>query len=225
METESVSTETLILELLLLAVLIGINGFFVMVEFSIVASRRSKIDQISASNDRAARIVHRWVDDPPSRDRLIAASQLGITVASLALGIVGENAFQSILGSLFSGFDGLSPAAEKFVQALPLALSLIIVSGLHVIFGEQIPKVAALRAPERLALVTALPMNGFRWITSPFNRLLDCDREWGAPLGRIGTEGRPFVAVFRRGIKQIVVESAQGGVLRDGEQRNPACGF
>lgn len=219
METEAVSAETLIFEMVLLVILIAINGFFVAVEFSVVASRRSRVDQLSKDNSRSAAIVLKWVGDNQSKDRLIAASQLGITVASLALGMVGENAFESVLSTLFSSFEGLSPVMENVVRVLPVLLSLIIVSGLHVIFGEQVPKVAALRAPEQLALVMALPMEWFRWITGPFNRLLDAVAN--AVLGLFGLEhgGGHSMLYSVEELKQIVTESEQGGVIR-GEERD-----
>jgi CBS domain containing-hemolysin-like protein len=219
MDTEPVPAGTLILELVLLVILIGINGFFVAVEFSVVASRRSRIEQLGKDGSRAAAIVHKWVGDNQSKDRLIAASQLGITVASLALGMVGENAFESILSTWFSGFEGLSPVMENVVRALPVTLSLIIVSGLHVIFGEQVPKVASLRAPERLALIIALPMEWFRRITSPFNMLLDAMAN--AVLRMFGMEhsGGHSMLYSVEELKQIVTESEQGGVI-GGEERD-----
>jgi CBS domain containing-hemolysin-like protein len=211
-------TQTLILKLLLLVVLIGLNGFFVAVEFSVVTSRRSKIDQISSANARSSAIVHRWVDDNQSKDRLIAASQLGITVASLALGVVGESTFDVIFSSLFESFQGFPTALENVFRVLPFALSLVIVSGLHVVFGEQIPKVASLRAPERFALTMALPMEGFRWLTSPFNHLLDAIANGVLRLFGLDHEGGHSSLYSVEELKQIVVESEQGGVIR-GEER------
>lgn len=218
METEPVSTEKLILELILLVILIALNGFFVAIEFSVVASRRSKINQLDKQHTRAAGIVSAWVSDTHSKDRLIAAAQLGITVASLALGMVGENAFQSLFSTLFSSFKGLSPTAENTIRVLPVALSLVIVSGLHVVFGEQIPKVAALRAPEQLALTMALPMNWFRQITSPFNHLLDAIANRVLRLFGLEHDGGHSMLYSVEELKLIVTESEESGVLR-GEER------
>jgi putative hemolysin len=218
METEAVPTERLILELFLLILLIAINGFFVLVEFSVVASRRSKIGQPDEKETRTVALVRQWVGDVQSKDRLIAAAQLGITVASLALGMVGENAFHSILSALFKGFKGFSPAVENIIRALPVILSLVIVSGLHVIFGEQIPKVAALRAPERLALAIAWPMEWFRRLTGPFNRLLDTIANTVLRLVGLEHTGGHSTLYSVEEIKQIVSESEQGGVLRGKER-------
>ena len=71
-----------------IAVLIALNGFFVAVEFAAVTSRRVRLTMIAEADSRPVRIVEKWLDDPSARDRLIAASQLGITIVSLMLGAV-----------------------------------------------------------------------------------------------------------------------------------------
>lgn len=81
--------------------LIALNAFFVGVEFSVVASRRTRLDLMTGSDDRAGQLVRKWLEDDAARDRLIAASQLGITVVSLALGAAGENAFEAWLDPYF----------------------------------------------------------------------------------------------------------------------------
>jgi len=218
MEHDSVSTGTLILELILLVILIGINGFFVAIEFAVVTSRRSRIDQIAYPHSRSAAVVHSWIDDDHSKDRLIAASQLGITIASLALGVVGENAFQSLFYKLFSGFEGLSPTLENVIRVLPFALSLIIVSGLHVIFGEQIPKVAALRKPETHARTIALPMEWFRTVTGPFNRLLDAVANGVLRILGLEHTGGHSMLYSVEELKQIVTESEESGLIKVAER-------
>ncbi|MBN1679311.1 MAG: HlyC/CorC family transporter [Anaerolineae bacterium] len=217
METKVVSTETLILELALLVILIGINGFFVAVEFAVVASRRSRIEQLAPAGSRAGALVRNWVYDIHHKDRLIAAAQLGITVASLALGMVGESAFQSLLGTLFASFEGFSPAVENVIRALPVLLSLIIVSGLHVVFGEQIPKVAALRNPEGLAMRMALPMEWFRRVTGPFNSVLDAIAGGVLRLFGLEHDGGHSMLYSVEELKQIVRESEESGVLQNNE--------
>src|SRR5512136_1001002 len=88
--------------ILLIFILIAINAFFVSVEFAAVASRRSRIEVMADEGNKPAKIVATWLENPATRDRLIAASQLGITIVSLALGAVGENTFQEILAPLFA---------------------------------------------------------------------------------------------------------------------------
>lgn len=218
MDHKTVSTETLILELVLLVCLIGINGFFVAVEFAVVASRRSRLESLRAKPDRAMRIASQWVSDAASKDRLIAASQLGITVASMALGIVGESAFQSIFGTFFEGFNGFSVPVQNIIRAMPLLLSLVIVSGLHVIFGEQIPKVAALRGPERLLMAMVMPMEWFRRVTGPFNRMLDTVANLVLRTFGLAHAGGHSMLYSVEELRQIVAESEEGGVLRNTER-------
>jgi len=159
----------------LIAVLITLNGFFVGVEFAAVASRRARLDMLDEANSRAMQIVHTWLDQPAARDRLIAASQLGITVVSLALGAAGENAFEAWLEPYFQVLA--LPAALQFLEtilpAIPLVLSLTLVTSLHVVLGEQVPKVAVLRAPERFALFAAPIMRVFSTVFKWFIDVLD----------------------------------------------------
>ncbi len=207
----------IVAQLLFLVVLIGLNAFFVMVEFAAVAARRSRIDQMAAAGSRGARIMGHWLSEPARRDRLIAASQLGVTVVSLALGDQGERTFSLILSPIFE--KAIVPNVLKgILQALPLTLSLIIVSSFHVVFGEQVPKVAALRAPERAAALLSVPMRAFEWLTTPFVWALD--RAASTVVRLIGLEpgGAHSVLYSVEEIKQIMRESEEGGVLGEQER-------
>jgi CBS domain containing-hemolysin-like protein len=162
-------------QILLIFLLIALNGFFVGVEFAVVAGRKTRLDLIAGADSRSARLVRHWLEDESARDRLIAASQLGITLVSLALGAVGENAFEAWLDPYFH--DLSLPAWLAFlrglVPALPLIISLTVVTALHVVLGEQVPKVAVLRSPERFALATAPIMQAFSLVFRWFILLLD----------------------------------------------------
>ena len=156
----------------LIFTLIGLNAFFTATEFAVVASRRARLDVLVEGDDAAARTVRRWLEQPTARDRLIAATQLGITLVSLALGAVGENTFQAWLEPFFQA--GALPPALQFLDSilpiLPLVLSLLVITSLHVVLGEQVPKVAVLRSPERFALLAApimrIFLGVFRWFVS-----------------------------------------------------------
>ena len=165
----------ILINFLLIFLLIALNGFFVAVEFSAVTSRRSRLDLLDAAGSRPGQIVRSWLESPAARDRLIAASQLGITVVSLALGALGENTFQALLEPYFQGIQYPQWAVflQEIVAALPLVLSLIVVTTLHVVLGEQVPKVAVLRSPERFALWAAPFMQGFSRAFRGFVHLLD----------------------------------------------------
>src|ERR1035437_10289280 len=137
--------------ILFIFLLIALNAFFTAVEFAAVSSRRARLDVLVGEDSPGANVVRSWLVNPSARERLIAATQLGITLVSLALGAVGENAFQTWLEPVFNNVQ--LPPLLQFLQSilpvLPLALSLIVITSFHVVLGEQVPKVAVLRSPER----------------------------------------------------------------------------
>lgn len=204
----------------LIFVLIAINGFFVAVEFAAVASRRSKLELMDGGSSGAIEIVHGWLDNPPARDRLIAAAQLGITIVSLALGAVGENTFEAMLEPYLS--EMTLPASIGFLSPaitfLPLVLSLIIVTSLHVVLGEQVPKVVSLHAPERIAIFGARPMQIFTFVFRGFVNLLD----WVTRMILRGFGLRPVgghsVMYTLEELKLIVTESEEVGVIEGAER-------
>ncbi|HEY9088906.1 MAG TPA: hemolysin family protein [Anaerolineaceae bacterium] len=159
----------------LIVVLIGLNAFFVGVEFAVVSSRRSRLDIQADASSRGAGLVRTWLEQPASRDRLIAASQLGITIVSLALGAVGENTFEAALEPYFHEISLPANLAflQRIIPGLPLAISLIIVTSFHVVLGEQVPKVAVLRSPERFAVASAPVMEIFGKVFRGFINVLD----------------------------------------------------
>lgn len=161
--------------IILILFLIGLNGFFVSVEFAAVASRRTRLDVMVETDNAAARLVRSWLENSASRDRLIAATQLGITLVSLALGAVGENTFAEILEPYFHNahFPPALMFFDAILPAIPLIVSLTVVTALHVVLGEQVPKVAVLRSPERFALAAAPFMQVFNRLFKGFIDLLD----------------------------------------------------
>ncbi len=164
-----------IANVLLIIILVILNGFFVAVEFAVVASRRSRLDLLASADSPSLAIVRGWLDNTGSRDRVIAATQLGITLVSLALGAVGENTFEALLEPLFEHIEPPASLAflETILPALPLVISLTVVTSLHVVLGEQVPKVAVLRGPERFALTVAPIIRVFSAIFKWFIDLLD----------------------------------------------------
>ncbi len=150
-------------QILLIIAFLALNAFFVGVQFAVIASRRSRLDVIAGPEHHGAALVRKWLEDGASHDRLIAASQLGITLVSLALGAVSEDAFGALLRPVLENPN--LPVDLAFLggifPALPLLVSLTVVTSLHVVLGEQAPKVAVLRGPERFALLTAPVMHLF----------------------------------------------------------------
>lgn len=142
----------ILINLVIIAACIGLNAFFVAVEYAIVASRRSRLETISDGESKSLQLVRSWLDQPNARDRLIAANQVAITLINLAVGALSENTFTLIFAPLFSKIQ-LSPPfefLESAISALPIILGLVIATGLQVVFGELVPKVAVLRARKSL---------------------------------------------------------------------------
>src|SRR5437762_2011931 len=132
--------------LLGLLALVFANGFFVAAEFSIVTVRKTRIDQMIAEGHRGARAVRRAVSTP---DRYIAATQLGITMASLGLGWIGE---PTVAASIQPAFRFLPiPVAEATAHSIAVAIAFAIVTALHITLGELAPKTIALERPEAAA--------------------------------------------------------------------------
>jgi putative hemolysin len=206
--------------ILFVLLLVAFNAFFVSVEFAVVTARRSRIELLAETGNSAARIVKTWLENPAARARLIAASQLGITIVNLALGVAGEKTFQVLLQPLFQDLN-LPPSYQvlaRLIAGLPLVLSLVIVTTLTVVMGEQVPKVATLHNPEKMALLAAQPMRLFSTVFKWFISILD----WATRqvLSWVGIEmvGEHTLMYTVEEIKHILSESEEGGVIEPPER-------
>jgi len=137
------------------------NGFFVAAEFALVKMRPSRIEQLAKEGGRKARLVARMTK---RINDYLSASQLGITVASLMLGWLGEPAFAKLLLPLFHDRWGWHPATVHTVAA---SISLAIITFLHTVIGELAPKALAIRLTEPVALWSAVPFRVFYLVTTP----------------------------------------------------------
>jgi CBS domain containing-hemolysin-like protein len=139
-----------ILLLVLLLLLIAINGFFVAAEFAVVRSRRARLEQM---RDDGVRGSGRALEQLDRVDEFVATSQVGITLASLGIGFLGEPALAELLEPLFTGF-----ASHAVALAISIALAFIIVTFLHVILGEQSPKMVAIGRAENTLIRVSGPL-------------------------------------------------------------------
>lgn len=139
--------------------LVFANAFFVSAEFAIVAARKSRLEEMARDGDGKARLALRGVQ---SLDRVISATQLGITLASLGLGWIGEPTVARILEGLFTGLPATLAHVATHTVAVAIAFSLITV--LHIILGELVPKAIALLHAEVVASWLAAPLIGFAWV-------------------------------------------------------------
>ena len=161
--TDEITGGAIATRLGIVLLLVGLNAFFIASEFALVAVRRSRIDEMAANGDRAARSVQGALEH---LDRYIAGTQLGITIASLALGWVGEPA-PAVLIDRFLGMFGLPPAPEGAHTAAAIGVSFFIITFLHIVLGELAPKTLALVSPEKVSKLIVTPLKLFSRLMSP----------------------------------------------------------
>jgi len=205
---EALTLPTVLLRLLVVFLLILTNGYFTAMEFALVAVRRTRIAQLSAEGNRSAQLVSRLLDNP---DRFIAASQLGVTMASLALGWVGESTMAAIIEPPLRALVGRWSAAVANTVGTVLAFALI--TYLHIVLGEQVPKGVALRYAERTSLTAAPLMDIFFRVFRPFIVLLDSSAH--IVLGWLGA-GLPAghrMAMTVEELRMVIEESQREGLL------------
>src|SRR3954471_1039249 len=147
-----------VLLLALLLLLVAINGFFVAAEFALVRSRRGKVEQLAGEGESGAEAVVEQLD---KIDESLSACQVGITMASIGIGFLGEPSLAKLLEP---AFGGLSHGAAV---GLSVAIAFIFVTALHISIGEQVPKMLAIAHAERTARRVARPLNWFRIATAP----------------------------------------------------------
>ncbi|NMY52059.1 hemolysin family protein [Pseudomonas sp. WS 5011] len=162
--------------------LVLLNGFFVAAEFAIVKLRATKVDSLAEKNGwrgHILRTVHNQLD------AYLSACQLGITLASLGLGWVGEPAFAHLLEPLLAGIGIESP---KLIHGIAFFTAFFIISYLHIVVGELAPKSWAIRKPELLSLWTAAPLYMFYWAMYPAIFLLNASAN---AILRVAGQGEP----------------------------------
>ena len=149
--------------------LVLLNGFFVAAEFALVGARKSKLQEMADAGDRLSRLAIKAIDN---LDRYISATQLGITIASLALGWVGEPVVAALIDRVLGSF-GVTPSGDATHTAAGIAVGFAVITFLHVVYGELAPKTVALVMPERLSGLVALPLMFFAKVMTPFILLLN----------------------------------------------------
>ena len=161
---EGVSFGSVALRLSAVLVLVLLNAFFVAAEFALVGARRSRLEAMANEGDRLARVAREAIND---LDRYISGTQLGITLASLALGWIGEPALAGLVdrGLHLIGVDA-PPAADH--TAAGVITAFLIITFLHIVLGELAPKSLALVAPEKVSRWVARPLMLFSRVAAPF---------------------------------------------------------
>ena len=198
---------------LLVLVLVAANGFFVAAEFSLVAVRRSRVAQLVAAGRRNANALQRAIDN---LDAYLAATQLGITISSLALGWIGEPALAHLIEPLLAGLPGW--LATTGSHAIAVALAFTIITALHIVLGELAPKSLALQRSESTALRIVRPLGVFLFLLRP--AILALNGLGNLVLRLFGLrQGTVEESLHSpEELKLLVSASQEGGLLQEAQQ-------
>lgn len=201
---------TIALKLLAVLLLVAANGFFVAAEFALVGVRSSRIETLAASGNSAAK---RLMSLLQNLNAYLSASQLGITLASLALGWIGEPAIARLLE------DPLSGLSDTLRHGIAFAIAFSIITSLHIVLGEQAPKLMGLAMAERVALTVALPMQLFYRVFSLPIRALDWASAHTVKLFGIQATSEHASIYTEEELRKLVDMSRESGHLRAEERR------
>jgi len=196
------------LSLLAVVVLVLANAFFVAAEFALVGARRTRLDEMARSGDGKARLARRAVQ---SLARYISATQLGITLASLGLGWIGEPA---LAGLIRGGFAWLpAPLSTIATHGVASAIAFVIITMLHITLGELVPKAVALVRPEDVSRWVIVPLIGFAWVMQWPIALLNGTASRLLRLMGISPPGEHERFHSPEEIRMLVEQSTEGGTM------------
>jgi CBS domain containing-hemolysin-like protein len=204
-----------LISFIIIAILILINGLFVAAEFAIIGVRPTRVGQLAARGNRAARWVQSVVEDRRRMDRYIATAQLGITLASLGLGMYAEPAIAHLIEDPLHDWFGLE---GTIVHTISFVLALSLITYLHVVIGEMVPKSLALQNSEGAVLTLATPMRVVGKLFSIPVTLLNRIGLWTLKLLRIQPPGAGSRLYSLEEVELLVSESYAEGLLEDREQ-------
>lgn len=208
---------TLVVPGLVIIVLVLLNGLFVAAEFAIIGVRPTQVEQLANQGRAVAKDVLAILDSPAEQNKYIATAQLGITIASLGLGMYGETQLSHFVEPYAALWLGLAPDAA-IIYTLGYVSSVSLLTYLHVVIGEMIPKSLALNTPLKMVLLIDRPM-----------RL--AETLFAVPVAVLNNIGNLLLRLFRippaegharlhspEELDLIVAESAEGGLLNEGEE-------
>ncbi|TMK78462.1 MAG: HlyC/CorC family transporter [Actinobacteria bacterium] len=193
---------TLLLELIAVAALLLLNAFFVAAEYGLVTARRTRITELRDQGNRRARAVLRITRNP---GRFIAAMQLGVTITSLGIGALGEPVFANI-------FDPIPATIVSF------GLAFLIITYLHVVVGELIPKGIALGHPETAALAVSTPVRAFFFVFKPLIWVLEHSSDGALRVLGLEPPGAERGVHSEAELKMLLSRSTQEGEIELQEQ-------
>ncbi len=193
---------TILFELVAVGVLILMNAFFVAAEYGLVTARRTRIVELQHQGDRRARDVLRITSDPP---RFIAAMQLGVTLTSLGIGALGEVALSRLFDKAIS-------------TVLAVIFAYLVLTFLHVVIGELVPKGIALGHSEGTALFVSAPVRFFFIVMRPFVWFLEAATEMVLKWLGLKPPGADDDVLSEAELRMLVSQSTRGGEIEQQEQ-------
>jgi CBS domain containing-hemolysin-like protein len=205
------SATAITIKLLAVLLLVAANGFFVAAEFALVGVRSSRIETLANQGSRSAKRLMQLLQN---LNAYLSACQLGITLASLALGWIGEPAIARLLEGPLSVFK-----SDNWRHGIAFGIAFSIITALHIVLGEQAPKLMGLALAERVALAVALPMQLFYRVASWPIRALDWASARTVHLVGIKTTGEHGSTYTEDELRRLVDISRESGHLRAEERR------
>ena len=199
-----------VINLIFVLFLVFCNAFFVVSEFAIVKIRRTKLEELAHAGSKRAKIA---LEINEHLNTYLSATQLGITLASLGLGWLGEPAVSRLLENLFSAFE----FNDVVLHSLSFGIAFTFITLLHVVLGELVPKSMAIQDTERYALIVAVPLYTFNKICTPIIWCFDHVSMWILSLMKVRRADENEDAHSEEEIKLIIDASQKGGVIDDTE--------
>ncbi|CAN7481029.1 hemolysin family protein [Rossellomorea sp. LjRoot5] len=200
----------ILINLLLIALLIGLTAFFVASEFAIVKVRGSRIDQLVSEGNQTAVAAKRVISH---LDEYLSACQLGITITSLGLGWLGEPTIETLLHPAFEKFD-LNPSISSIIS---FALAFSVITFLHVVIGELAPKTFAIQKAEKITLLFAKPLIWFYRIAYPFIWTLNSSARVFTGMFGLKPASEHEIAHSEEELRIILSDSYKSGEINSSE--------
>ncbi len=201
------------INLFVIVLLLFSNGFFVASEFAMVKVRKTRIEQLVKEGNGIAKIALEAIKD---LDKFIAAVQLGVTISSIGLGWVGEGTLARLVEPVFDFIPGIGQTIATHTVSASIAFALI--TFLHVVIGELIPKSIALEYTEKTALIVAKPMQMITFVFNPFIWVLNGFGNWVLKLLNIPHSHKASLVHSTEELDMLVNASYDGGVLNETEK-------
>ncbi len=205
------------LRLILLATIVALNGFFAGAEVALVSVRKSRLKALAEEGNASARAALGLLENP---GRMLSTTQFGVTLTSLGLGWAGEDTVYRMMLGVISPFlpEPMNSTLETWLHGASFTVAFLLISYVHVVIGEVVPKNLALEKADRLALLVAPPLLAFRRVSAPFVYLLERASEFVSKL--IGLRGDLHGGGHSAEEIRFILESSRhAGHLEDFEEQ------